>query len=281
MPSDRTAQTADKKAEIPVREEAEINHYHDPWPSGQAGWCDPPWILRGRALTAWFSAPWSAVEASMSPDLLPEHYTRVRSRLRFYNLGFEALGPPGGSAPAPRGGVFREGTVAFPCRQGNVSGEISAFLWSESEIYMLWAREVFGFPVRLAEIDLTGDIWESPTIIGSTGGARLTDALGTASIREVTVRRELQVTGNTGPLWFVPRRILQHAGPAREERQLLLVRPTVRQSGRRYEGTGRVQFQFTEEHPLDSLSGYDADIEVIDEIELVVGDDVEVLGDLR
>src|SRR6266508_1124642 len=160
----------------------------DPWPSPQPSWQDPPWLMTGRVLTAWFEAPWAVLAASMSPELRPEQAAQVRIRLRFYELRFEALGRNEGQPLSPAEGRFREGAIGFPARARDVDGEASLYLWTDSDTYLMWSREAFGWPVARGEIELSGSIWTSSDLVGASGGGRLEDAWGTAAIVGATVR---------------------------------------------------------------------------------------------
>ena len=152
-----------------VSDEAFYDRRH-PWPSPHPAWQDPPWLLAGRVVTAWFLAPWGVAEAVMSPDLLPERAEQIRVRLRFYELTFIALGNNPGQSLAPKEGRFREAVVGFPARFKERNGELSLFMWTDSDTYLMWAREAFGWPLLKGAIALTGDIWTSENLEGATGG---------------------------------------------------------------------------------------------------------------
>ena len=143
--------------------------WRDPWPSLQPDWLDPPWSMSGRAVTAWFDAPWEVVERSMSPDLLPRLAATVRGRLRFYDLEFTAAEADPARPMAARSGHIREGAVAFASSVdgGELEGEVSLFLWTDSEEYLIWGREAFGWPIRLAEFEFDGSLWGADTVKGN------------------------------------------------------------------------------------------------------------------
>jgi hypothetical protein len=232
-------------------------------------------MMTGRVLTAWFDAPWGVLEAAMSPELRPKHAPAVRIRLRFYELRFQALGRNEGQPLAPVEGRFRECAVGFPARFRDIDGEASLFLWTDSDTYLMWAREAFGWPVARGRIALSGSIWNSAELAGASGGAKLEDEWGSAEIAGATVRDR---AGERSPsaLWFTPRRVLRRAGLDNDLRELLVVRPTVRATGARYGGVASVLFDFDESHALAGLDEAQAEIELVDGFELVVGDDVDV-----
>lgn len=252
----------------------------DPWPSPEPAWYDPPWLMRGRSATAWFQAPWEVVEQVMSPDLLPEAAPTVRARLRFYDLEFEAVGGASGQPLIPRIGRFKEGVVAFAARGGGLEGEVSLFLWSDSETYLMWGREVFGWPVRPAEVDLNGSLWTNSDLDDATGDCRLRDHSGEAAVRDVKITGRASA-GTPSGHWLTPRRVLHGAGKDGETRELLVVHPVVNKPGEQFAASGTVGFDFPEPHPLHLLDEIDADVEVADGFELSIGAKVDVVSSSR
>jgi hypothetical protein len=232
--------------------------------------------MTGRVATAWFLVPWLVAETLLSPDLLPEPSAYVRARLRFYDLAYVA---PDATEDrlTPTGGRFRECVVAFAGRAHDVAGEVSLWLWTDSDTYLMWGREVFGWPIRLATVELSGSLWTGQELEGATGTCRMQDAWGTASLMDVSVSGST-TTGTPTGAWLTPRRVLHAAGRGGETRELLVVRPAVKQPGRRYSARGRTVFDFASSHPLHSLGEVSADIEIADGFELLIGVDVEVLS---
>ena len=212
----------------------------------------------------------------MSPYLRPEYQNEVRIRLRFYELEFQALGRNEAQLLAPSEGRFREGAVGFPARVGDTNGEASLFLWTDSDTYLMWAREAFGWPVVKAEIELQGPIWSAAELEGTSGGARLRDPWGTAAIVEAHVIQHVG-SGSPAGVWLTPRRVLRRAGLDEDARELLVVRPAVRLPGARYRAEGRIAIDFAPGHPLHGLNAAEAELDVVDGFELIVGGDVEVL----
>jgi hypothetical protein len=247
-----------------------------PWPSPHPAWQDPPWLLAGRVITAWFMVPWEVAKRAMSPDLMPDPANEVRIRLRFYELTFEALGENPGQSLAPRAGRFREAVVGFPARFGERAGEVSLFMWTDSDTYLMWAREAFGWPLLRGEIQLEGSAWTSDELEGSTGRAAVETDWGTARLVDATVGQQAS-NGSPAAWWLTPRRLLRRGGLDGELRELLAVRPAVRKQGTRYSGVGRVAFAFREPHPLAGLGEADAELDVADGFELVVAETVELL----
>lgn len=255
---------------------AVTERWRDPWPSVQPDWHDPPWIMSGRAATAWFDLPWELVLRMLSPDLLPAEARSLHSRLRFYDLSFHPLRPRENRELEVRSGRFREGAIGLPVRAGGFEGETSLFLWTDSEDYLLWGREAFGWPLRLAEFEFSGDLWNGEPRVGVAGSSRLSDAWGSAALLDVEITERVQ-TGTPSGCWFTPRRLLHHDRALRESRELLAVRPVVQRPGTTYAGSGRVEFDFREPHPLAALRGLDAHVDLADDFELLVGADVSVI----
>jgi hypothetical protein len=218
--------------------------------------------------------PWAVTEAVMSPDLLPERSEHVKVRLRFYELTFQALGNNPGQSLAPREGRFREAVVGFPARFGERSGEVSLFMWTDSDTYLMWAREAFGWPILRGKITLDGDIWTANSLEGTSGRARVETEWGSAALLDAQVG-ERNDSGLTAPWWLTPRRQLSRGGLDGEHRGLLAVRPAVRKAGVRFGGTGRVALDFAEPHPLAALRMSDAELDVADGFELLVAETVE------
>jgi Acetoacetate decarboxylase (ADC) len=254
--------------------------WSDPWPSPQPAWKDPPWIMRGRAATAWFAAPRQLLEVVLSPDLRSGRSHSTRARVRFYDLAFEALDADKGDKLSPREGRFREMAIGFKAGVAGVSGEVSLFLWTDSETYLIWGREAFGWPIRLAEIDLSGALWEARDVSGTRGAALMRSSLGSAGLEDVQVLAKADAQPPSG-VWLTPRRVLRRAGLDGEKRELLAVRPLVREPGKTYAATGHLTFSFPRPHPLHFLERVDAEVEVADGFELVVGAEVDVIDPPR
>ena len=249
-----------------------------PWDHLPA-WQEAPWILRGRVVTAWFEVPWPLLETLLNPALLPERAARKRVRFRFYDLTFEALEPAPGRPLAPPKGPFREASFGVPSRYAGMDGECSALLWTDSPVYLTWAREVFGWPVWMGDIALDGSAWSAPNPQGAEGDARLRDNWGTVTLTDIrigapdtaTLHPKAPPRGN----WFVARRVVMQG--EKDMREILLVHPTVRSSGRHYAAQGTLRFAFDAPHPLAGLTEVEAEVALDNDIELLIGNDVEVL----
>ena len=248
------------------------NRYIDPWPSMQPSWPAAPWIMTGTVLTAWFQLPREVLEGLISPSLIPQTSEIGQSRLRFYDVDFHSDDPDARQNPD---GHFREAVIGLPAASGGETGEISAFMWSDSDTYMLWGREVFGWPILRAAVDLNGELWAGNLASSAAGQSRVELADGSsASITIDGIGNELSQP--TATAWFTPR-LVPEPSSASERRQLLVVRPTLIDPGRRHEVTGKTELMFREPHPLSGIHPRADRIEVSVGFVLRVGDRVDLL----
>ena len=124
-------------------------------------------------------------------------------RLRFYDLEYRSDAP---TTSADSSGRFREAVVAFPATYGTTVGEVSAYMWSDSDTYMHWGRDVFGWPVLRLPIHLDGDIWSGSPTPGATGTASIDLEDGSrASIRVDGTGAD--IAPPTPAAWITPRLI--------------------------------------------------------------------------
>lgn len=234
---------------------------------------DPPWLMTGRSLTAWFMAPWQVIEASLSPDLRPARAESVRMRLRFYDLAYTALSDDRRGVSAPRSGRFREAVFGVPARACETDGEVSVCMWADGTDYIAWGREVFGWPVLHGSFELDGAFWDGGS--GATT-ASMTSSAGSVALADVGLSPE-DSSGSPAGVWLTPRRRLERAGLDPDKRDILVVRPEVRRGGRRSSGSCRVVIDLDASHPFGSLTTVDAELEAADGFEIVVGADVTEL----
>ena len=240
------------------------------WPSGQGAWPPPPWRMTGRMLTGYFEMPWNVLEQVVAKDLLPEYAAAVPSRLRFYRL--EAVGH-----------VFHEAVIGTPMRIGALNGEATFLIWSDSETYQTWGREVFGWPVVRAEISLDGGLWARKALVSDGGECRLATNEGRVLLEARGSLTEAVDSDRwiVRAPWLSPRRTLLRGGLDGDFREVMRITPSSRTAGAIYTGTGTVQFSFDEGHPLSSLGDLNVTLELVDGFSFVVGDDVEIVFSAR
>ncbi len=251
----------------------------DPWPSPQVAFADSPWTMIGRVLTAWFDLPFDVAARVLSPSLHgSELRTRagqgVPARLRFYDVAYRC--PVGDAAGPLRVGHFREAVVALGASVGEINGEASLFMWTDSDPYRAWGREVFGFPLLPGAFDLSGDLWSGRVRAGSTGAAAARVATGVLSLTGVRVTQAIDPPRSRGP-WLTPRLVHRRGGLSPADRELLVVRPAVTEVGRWFGASADIAIRMDPGHPLGSLLISAATADVVDGIELLVPDEVTVL----
>lgn len=248
--------------------------WRDPWPSLQPDWQGLTWVMRGRAATAWFELPRSVVTGMLSSDLWPAGNGPLRCRLRFYDLLFEAASDPRDDRPLDiAAGHFREGVVGVPASARGGDGEVSLFMWTDSEEYLIWGREAYGWPIRLGGFRYSGDLWsaaEAAVGSGSSGECHVETGWGSAALVDVTLSDRI-ATGTPSGHWFTPRKVLRHAPELGEWRELLDVQPITNDPGATFAGSGRVEFSFATPHPLAGLAVFEAEIQFAAGFEVVVG----------
>jgi hypothetical protein len=253
-----------------------LSSWRDPWPLPVRAWADPPWEMRGRSLTAWFEAPWTALERVLSPDLLPPRATSVRMRIRFYDLEFSALGGAPAGHSAPQSGRVREAVVAVPALAGETEGDATLFMWCDSDPYLLWGREVFGWPLARGEIRLEGDLWSRALSEGAHGDCELSVEGGRVAVVGVQVGRSLE-RGVPVAGWIAPRRRFEIA-TGEEIRDVTITWPRVVDPGVAFAAVGEGSIEFRAPHPLAGVVVDRPDISIADRFVLVVGENVDVLA---
>lgn len=234
---------------------------------------NPPWTLHGSSVTCWFKVPFSVVPPYIRTrwDLVDEG--GVATRLRFYDVRYEAKHPGGASVSDGR---MREAVVGMQARVAGRSGDITPVMWSTDNTYTQWAREFFGWPVMPGAIELSGDLW-------SSGSTRECDARLTYEGEQIHVHcdgLELDPDGATSSaVWFTARSIVRWPlGDSGQE--LLAVNPEIASPGQTYRGTSEVVFTTHQEigwlHWLQDM----ADVETVatTDFEMVVGGSVDVLS---
>lgn len=236
------------------------------WPGPFGLEAPTPWALSGRQVTAWFTLTQEVIDRYVHPDLRPRPADTYPSRARFYTLEVD-------------GERFHEAAISLPIRVGDVDGEASALLWGDSERYCAWARDGFGWTVVPATFDCSGSLWQERSPAGGTG--RVTASWGGRSlvleIADPVVEEAASGGWMTRLPWLAPRRIVHRAGLDGETREVFKITPTMRRPGTRFAGQGILDIDFGPHDPLSTQGGIRCDLEVIDDFEIVVGEDVEIV----
>lgn len=235
------------------------------------GWPDPPWDMRGTTVTAWFAPPRPLLERVLGP-LRDDRGPGRLARVRFYDVEFAGRSRNPGVATQGR---FREAVVAFPARVGDLIGEVSAFMWTDSDTYLTWSREAFGWPLRRASFDLAGGVWDGST---DTGTGRATLADGTITIEVTGSAQETTLEGVPGSgTWITPRMIIPSDPSAAGRIEINAVTPRIVTAGIQRPVRAKAQLSVPAGHPLHGLDPAIVRAELRTGCELVVGETVTTL----
>jgi hypothetical protein len=247
----------------------------DPWPAPDEMWAEPPWLMSGTSITAWYESDPIAVAKNVSPSFVPMVGEKgVRTRIRFYDVDFQPT--TGDDAYRIKmSGKFREAVIAFKGSISGIEGEYSAFMWTNHDGYMSWGREIFGWPLMRGSIELAGSHWgEFPSersISQIQGDGFHLQIIGNSSLgQEIPIR--------ASSLWLTPRKIIFPAGEEAERRDLLIVRPKIIQAGQLFHHEGEFNFIAAEGSPIAGLGPIgDYVIHRHHGFTILVGHDVEII----
>lgn len=226
--------------------------------------------MTARVMTAWFRISRPVLAHLLSPDLLVAADTH-RARLRFYDAHFRSAGA--NTPQRLREGRFREAVIAVEGEACGRRGEVSLFMWTDSEPYLAWGREVFGWPLQRSDIKLDGEAWSQSLHAGLRGSALAHG--GGGEVRADDIQLGERIRAGRSSAWLTPRRIPRRGGLVDDERELLIVRPAVRKVGRWHRASCRVHIHLPD-FGLESLYCDDASGEVVDGMQLSVPGSVEV-----
>lgn len=222
-----------------------------PWPAPQHLWADPPWILSGTSVTAWFEVSPKVVAGLVSPAFQSISGNKgVITRLRFYNINFE---PRDGSADykVQMSGTFKEAVIAFKGSFAGINGEFSAFMWTDDDTYISWGREIFGWPLIKNEITLFGRTWSSSTTDNTLCRVKSKDFDLSLSMDDAS---GVEQPIGDGPNWLTPRRVIFPAGIEPDRHDLNIVLPTILEAGKFSVHNGEVNFKVQENSIIAGLN---------------------------
>jgi Acetoacetate decarboxylase (ADC) len=236
------------------------------------GWPDPPWRMRGTTVTAWFVPPRPLLESVLG--LLRDDEAQDRpARVRFYDIEFA------GQSRSPNvaaQGRFREAVVALPARVTDRIGEVSAFMWTDSDTYLTWGREAFGWPLRRAVFDLAGGVWDGSTD-GGTARAAFDGGAITIEVAGEAPAISLPPVPGSGT-WITPRMIVPSDPSVPGQIEINGVTPRIVTAGVQRSVRVHAQLSLPAGHPLHGLDPAVTRAELRTGCELVVGETVEILG---
>ena len=210
----------------------DAGRFPDPWPSVQPSWPAAPWTMTGTVLTAWLELPRDALTSLISPSLVPDADDVRPSRLRFYDVDFRSADP---DATRTATAISARRSIGVPAAYEGQTGEVSALMWSDSDTYMHWGRDVFGWPILRALVTLDGAL--APAISHRRRPPTRASTCRTRSHASITISRRRRRAPPPPAAWFTPRLVPEPASSS-ERRELLVVRPVPIDSGSRHELSG-------------------------------------------
>ena len=235
------------------------------------GWPDPPWQMRGTTVTAWFVPPRPLLESVLG--LLRDDHDQDRlARVRFYDVEF--AGQSRNPSVAAQG-RFREAVVAFPARVDDLIGEVSVFMWTDSDAYLTWSREAFGWPLHRAGFDLAGGVRGGSTDEG-TGSAAFDHGAITIEVTGPDPGGSVEPVPGSGT-WITPRMIIPSDPAAAGQIEINAVTPRVVTAGVERPVRVHARLSLPAGHPLHGLDPVVTRAEVRTGCELVVGETVRTL----
>jgi len=204
-------------------------------------------------LTAWFHAD-PAFLARLAHEDFPPNPDGQQTRLRFYDIEGQADGQTI---------RFRDAVVAYKTEFEGVTGELSALMWTDSLPYLAWGREIFGWPLRFAEIHLTSGFWEGDH--SNPAACHIEDL----SLTSVRIETELVKEASEPSTWITPHRLVPATDPGVEERRVYAVKPRTIRVGRSYVCSGVLD--------VGPLLGdvVDAEFDFVSGVRIEVGADVQ------
>ena len=235
------------------------------------GWPDPPWDMRGTTVTAWFVPPRPLLERVLGPLRDGQGPDRL-ARVRFYDVEFAGRSRNPSVAAQGR---FREAVVAFPARVGEIIGEVSVFMWTDSDAYLTWSRGAFGWPLRRAGFDLAGGVWDGSTDTG-TGSATFADGVITIEVTGSAPEAIPEAVPGSGT-WITPRMIIPSDPSSAGRFEINAVTPRIVTAGTQRPVRAQFELSVPDGHPLHGLDPGVIRAELRTGCELVVGETVTTL----
>ncbi|MFN8619144.1 MAG: acetoacetate decarboxylase family protein [Chloroflexota bacterium] len=188
------------------------------------GYRPPPWGMRGRTLAVWYRlADPDEARRHLPPgvEIDPDPLVRVR----FWDLEHDAAGPALDEDRTEVWTPIREAVVAFPVRYGGISADLPAYMYADDPIYIAMGRELMGWPVRGAVIELDPEPAGGPHA-GMQVHARM--LRGDIAVMEATLTVEGSPTRDVlppPPRWLAEKVIGRVDGPGVAISQLVSTGP--------------------------------------------------------
>ena len=170
----------------------------------------PPWGMRGRALALWFRlADPDEARRHVPPGVEMDRDPIVRARV--WDLEHDAAGPADDADrdPADAWTTIREAVVAFPVRYGSVSGDLPTYMYADDAIYIAMGREVMGWPVRDAVIEIDPEPAGGPAA-GMTVRARMLRSGAEVMAASLTLTGDHTIETNPAPPRWLAEKVIGH-----------------------------------------------------------------------
>ena len=184
----------------------------------------PPWGMRGRTLALWYRlADPDEARRHVPPSVEVDADPIVRAR--FWDLEHDAAGPASDADRTVVWTPIREAVVAFPVRYGALSGDVPTYMYADDFIYTAMGRELMGWPVRDAVIEVDPEPAAGPAA-GMTIHARMLRGGAQVMTASLTLTGEMTVDRlPTPPRWLAEKVIGRVDGPGAAVSQLVATGP--------------------------------------------------------
>jgi acetoacetate decarboxylase len=180
--------------------------------------------MRGRTLALWYRLADPDEALRHVPALLEMEPDPV-VRARFWDLEHDAAGPADDADRTVPWTPIREAVVAFPVRYGDVSGDLPTYMYADDFIYTAMGRELMGWPVRDAVIEMDPEPDAGP-VAGMTVTARMLRAGAEVMRASLTLSGAPQTERlPTPPRWLAEKVIGRVDGPGSAVAQLVATGP--------------------------------------------------------
>jgi len=175
--------------------------------------------------------------------------------------------------------------VAFQVASGVIPSEISVFMWTDSDVYLAWGREAFGWPLVRGTFRLSGALWGAVPERQATPESQM--QLGAAASVEVAGGSlgltNVALASAAGPgvapaEWIVPRRLLLWSPHRHDYREILVVSPRILAPGDRFEGSAELIVELSESSPLHGvIHSQKCEVVAASGFKLLVGADIRAM----
>ncbi|CAN5822975.1 hypothetical protein BH23CHL8_BH23CHL8_21490 [soil metagenome] len=182
----------------------------------------PPWRMRGRTIAVWYRLA-DPDEARRHVPAAVEMEPDPIVRARFWDMEHDAV--PSGPDGARGWQSFREAVVAFPVRHGSVAGDFPTYMYADDFAYIVFGREVMGWPVRDGLIGMDAEPPGGPRPGVRLGGRLDRDGRTLMSAQVELTGEQLSVDDSRPPRWLAAKVIPDVSAPRAVVSQLVATGP--------------------------------------------------------